>query len=115
MSERDPREAGTAGGHAAWVATRLPPAPEALARCVADTLAAHAEWEALPLAEALVEAAGALCDDVLHGDPSSREGALKLLAADACVTYAFEAAADAPETLVARAKGAERQLARYGE
>lgn len=105
----------TQGAHAAWVATREPAAPKALAGCVQTTLAAHPEWEALELPEALVRAAGVLCEAVLRGEPTSRNGALLLLAADACVTYAFEAAADAPETVVARAQAAQRQLARYGE
>ncbi|MBI1809273.1 MAG: hypothetical protein HYR75_05190 [Gemmatimonadetes bacterium] len=80
-----------------------------------ETFAAHPEWESLERPEALVAAAEALCSAVLHGDPTSRDGALKLLAADACVTYAFEAAAEAPETVVARAVAAERKLARFGE
>lgn len=105
----------THGAHAAWVATREPAAPAALAGCVLETLAAHPEWESLALPEALVRAAGALCESVLRAEPTSRDGALLLLAADACVTYAFEAAADAPETVVERARVAETQLARFGE
>jgi len=103
------------GGHAAWLASRVPVAPPALVRCVQETFAAHPEWEGLDRTAALVEAAGALRDAVLRGAPASRDSALLLLAADACVTYAFEAAADAPATLVARARQAERQLARFDE
>lgn len=105
----------THGAHARWVSTREPSAPPALAGCVLRTLAAHPEWEVLELPEALVRAAGVLCEAVLRGEPTSRNGALLLLAADACVTYAFEAASDAPESVVERARSAQRQLARYGE
>lgn len=105
----------TASAHAAWVATRETAAPPALAGCVLETLAAHPEWEALELPEALVRAAGVLCGAVLRGEPTSRDGALLLLAADACVTYAFEEASAVPERVVARAQAAQRQLARFGE
>jgi hypothetical protein len=48
---------------------------------------------------------------VLVTDTEARESALDLLAADACVTYAFEAAADEPAKLGARAEAAKVKIA----
>jgi hypothetical protein len=44
----------------------------------------------------------------------SRAQALDLLAADALLTYAFEAAADEPQSLVARADDAMLRIAEVG-
>jgi len=96
--------------HAEWIAERSPAAPEALVRCMCDTFRQHPEWDALPRAEALVAAGEALLRQVLEGDASSRASALSLLAADACVTYAFEAAADEPQTIAARAQAAAMRI-----
>jgi hypothetical protein len=98
--------------HARWIASRIPAPPERIAGRVREMLAAHPPWEALPLAEALVSAAETLLDDVLAArEGGARDAALDLLAADACVTWAFEAAADAPGTLGSRAEDAMRRLA----
>jgi hypothetical protein len=48
---------------------------------------------------------------VLAASPMSRSAALSLLTADAFATYAFEAAADDPATLPARAEAAMKLLA----
>lgn len=98
--------------HARWIASRTPPAPERLALRVRRVIEAHPEWESLPVADALVAAAESLLDGALgERAGEAREAALDLLAADACVTWAFEAAADAPSTLGARAEDAMRRLA----
>ena len=58
---------------------------------------------------ALVEAADVLLRSVLdEGEGAPRERALDLLAADACVTWAFEAAWDDPGSLGAHAAAAEQ-------
>jgi hypothetical protein len=64
------------------------------------------------VAEALTQAGETLLRAVLDRPPEqAREGALDLLAADACVTWAFEAAADDPSTLPARAQEAMQRIA----
>ena len=95
----------------AWVASRTPVAHERIAARVREVLAAHPAWESAPVADALLSAADALLANVLKerlGEP--RTAALDLLAADACVTWAFVAAADAPGTLGERAASAMKRF-----
>jgi len=94
-----------------WLDSRYPEAPEALKGRIAQVVAEHPEWNAMPRAEALVEAGEILLEHVLAAAPKDREAALDLLAADACVTYAFEAAADEPAQFTERADRAMRRIA----
>lgn len=55
----------------------------------------------------------ALLAQHLASDTTSRDSALDLLAVDALVTYAFEAAADQPELLVQRAASAMQRVASF--
>jgi hypothetical protein len=72
---------------------------------------AHPEWGSLALPEALLAAGEQLLQQVLSARANRRETAVDLLAADACVTYAFEAAADRPELLVALAEQSMKRIA----
>lgn len=94
-----------------WLDGRQPEAPEALRRRIGALVAEHPEWENIPVAQALLAAGELLLRDVLAAAPKDREAALDLLAADACVTYAFEAAADHPLELTALADGAVQRIA----
>ncbi len=90
---------------AEWIAQAQPEAPERLVARVREVLELNPRAKQLGVAEALLDAADALLVLVLRdGDEPARERALDLLAADACVTWAFEVAADDPETLVERAR-----------
>lgn len=93
-----------------WLDTRQPAAPDALRARLAGLVEAHTEWEALPLPEALLAASERLLRQVLAAPVRQRSTALDLLAADACVTYAFEAASDEPERLVTLADGAVKRI-----
>lgn len=96
-----------------WIARAEPAAPPALAARVIAVLDAHPAWERLSAADALTRAGEALLQVVLghqESDPA-RDVALELLAADACVTWAFEAAAAEPGTLPARAQEAMQRIA----
>lgn len=98
--------------HASWVGAAGSESPGALVARVVEVLAAHPDWESLPTAEALLKAGEELLASVLgHGEGEGREVALDLLAADACVTWAFEAAADEPGTLPERAESAMQRIA----
>lgn len=98
--------------HAAWIRTHASDSPPALVARVEEVLTSHPEWGSLPTADALVAAGEQLLQAVLGaGEQSGREVALDLLAADACVTWAFEAAAEAPGTLPARAEAAMQRIA----
>ena len=96
---------------AEWLASREPEAPHALVERVRELLAAHPEWERLPRVDAFIEASELLLRRVLEGGAIARANALDLLAADACVTWAFEAAADDPANIAAHAERAAARIA----
>ena len=111
-----------------WIDTRKPEAPVELLRHMvrfvnggtadfADGRVDAAEYDSVeqrvtgePLFDVLVGAGVASFGRVLGSGATSRNSALDLLSADAFVTYAFEAAADEPETIAARAVSAMRQV-----
>jgi hypothetical protein len=101
--------------HLSWLNTRRPSSPPALKRRIEELFEGHPEWAAMPAADALLAAGEALLAEVLTAAPRDRRAALSLLAADACVTYAFEAAADAPSQFVARAEQAMKRIAELSE
>jgi hypothetical protein len=98
-----------------WLDARQPEAPEALRRRIAELVAAHPEWETIPRQHALLAASEILMKDVLAAAPKDRKAALDLLAGDACVTYAFEAAADDPGELRALADHAMQRIAKLAD
>jgi hypothetical protein len=98
-----------------WLDARLPEAPEALRVRIAGLVAEHPEWEAMPRQHALLLASEILMREVLAAAPKERQAALDLLAGDACVTYAFEAAADEPASLGALADDAMQRIARLAD
>ncbi len=98
--------------HAEWVRAQGAESPSALVERVLTVLGEHPEWNSVPTAEALLGAGERLLASVLAEEKGEgRDVALDLLAADACVTWAFEAAADAPRTLGARAEAAMLRIA----
>ena len=97
--------------HTAWLTSRTPAAPVDLVECVRALFKEHPEWSALHRADAFIAASEELLRRVLGHSCAARSSALDLLAADACVTYAFEAAADEPGTIAARAEQAMRRIA----
>ena len=66
-------------------------------------------------ADAFLDAADAGMGTLLRGGCLTRESALDLLAIDALVTYAFEAAADEPEQLDDRAVRALARISALAE
>jgi hypothetical protein len=74
-----------------WLEARRPAPPETLRR----HLVAAIDDSPLPLPEQLAEAGRTLLQRVITRPEGGRELALDLLAADALVTYAFEAQAEA--------------------
>lgn len=98
-----------------WLAARTPPPPPSLAERLRQRIL---EYEAtvsvrpdLP-ADAYVDAAEQLLRQLLRDGCMSRESAPDLLAADALVTYAFEAACDEPELIEQRAELAMARISR---
>lgn len=97
----------------AWLEARRPAPPTALADRVRDLVASVPD-EDEPAAACLRAAEQALARLVREGD-AGRAQALDLLAIDALVTYAFEAAADHPDTIGPRAHAAMAALSRVGQ
>ena len=67
------------------------------------------------LDEGALDAALILVDSILSDGDGSRTGAITLLAADALVTYAFEAASEQPDRLEALAAEAMSRIATAAE
>lgn len=103
------RAAGTVGG---WIATVDPRPPAALARRLEALLAPHAARPAAEVSDACLEAGETILDALLTSGSTSRETALDLLAVDALVTYAFQAAADDPRRIEERAAHAMTRIGR---
>ena len=97
-----------------WLAQREPAPPAALHAHLAGLLAHEVERDASEVPALFLGAAERLVGELLRGDCASRESALDLLAADALITYAFEAAAESPRDLVPRAAEAMRRIALLG-
>ncbi len=107
--------APTPGTVAEWLALRSPPAPPALLERMREMLA---EDGGRPVADApqvcLSAGESRLAILLAHG-ATDRTSALDLLAVDALVSYAFEAAADTPETLEQIATDAMTRIAEIPE
>ena len=97
-----------------WLATRRPEPPPQLMRRVRDALGGSAADDARLAVDRCVEAAERVVAQLLREGRTGRESAADLLAADALVTYAFEAAGDDASRLVDRAQSAMVRLARLG-
>jgi hypothetical protein len=88
-----------------WLATRQPVPPERIGAHVA----AAVPGDGAPSPEALARAGASLLRRVAAAPDGGRELALDLLAADALITYAFEAQAEADvDGLIALADRLER-------
>ena len=97
-----------------WLTRREPPPPRTLAVRVRSALGecVHVPMEEAP--ERLVAAAERLLAALLAANATDRRSALDLLAADALMTYAFEAAGEDAAQLARRATAAMAQVARLG-
>jgi hypothetical protein len=96
---------------AKWLDARQPPPPPALRARIDTALGSHLNDDAVDLAELLLTAAERLVRTLLDENATSRGSALDLLAADALVTYAFEAQSDRPAELTRRAAAAMTRIA----
>lgn len=94
-----------------WMARIEPAPPTALHQRMGELLAADADRPVREVAEACLDAGERLLDALLASGSTSRATALDLLAVDALITYAFQAAADDPSRLEARAAHAMARIA----
>lgn len=94
----------------AWLEARRPAPPPALAARLREALLV-AGSDGGDVAERCLDAGERLLAGLLARDCAHRSAALDLLAADALVTYAFEAASEAPERMDELARRAMANLA----
>lgn len=94
-----------------WLAERTPAPPAPLAARLHEALGDHLGDRAMSAYDVALATAEGLLAELLTLDCASRDRALDLLAVDAMVTYAFEAACESPDTLRARATDAMRAIA----
>ena len=94
-----------------WMARLDPVPPPALHRRLCELVATDADRPVGEVPEACLDAGERLLDALLASGSTSRATALDLLAVDALVTYAFQAAADEPARLEERAARAMARIA----
>ncbi len=94
-----------------WMARIDPVPPPALHGRLCELVAPWATLPAQAVPEACLDAGERLLDALLTAGSTSRATALDLLAVDALVTYAFQAAADDPARLEERAARAMARIA----
>lgn len=109
---------GSARSALDWLDARAEPMPPALRERMAQALAALAPpadaSAARGVHDTLLVAGEAMLARLLNHNRTTREAALDLLAADAFVTYAFEAAAEDGGAISERARKAMVQIAALG-
>jgi hypothetical protein len=88
-----------------WLASRNPPPQPRLAARLAAAIPASAESASGELSRSFIASAAAILRETIDSPAAGRNGtaALDLLAADALITYALEAAAEDCETFAERA------------
>jgi hypothetical protein len=95
-----------------WLLARTPVPPPPLAKRVHAALGDRLNERSTHAYDALLGTAESLLGELLALGCAQRDRALDLLAVDALVTYAFEAASESPDTLAERAIGAMSAIAR---
>ena len=98
-----------------WIDSRTPAPPPTLGRRMEPALDAVEASGVARIDEGALDAALTLVGSILCDGDASRGGAVTLLAADALVTYAFEAAAEDPDRLDALAADAMHRIAATAE
>jgi hypothetical protein len=94
-----------------WLSSRTPAPPAPLAARLREVLGARVDDRASSAHETVLSTAESLLADLLSVECTTRDRALDLLTVDALVTYAFEAAAESPAALSARAASAMSAIA----
>ena len=94
-----------------WLHEREPAPPDRLAARIDAVLGERADADKARASAHCLDAAEELLSELAARPSAGRESALDLLTVDALVTYAFEAAADAPASLEATATAAMIRLA----
>jgi len=96
---------------AGWLDARRPVPPPALRERIRLALAESLDGDERHAFDACLSAGERVVASLLRENATSRDTAIDLLAADALVTYAFEAASDQPAELSSRASEAMKRIA----
>ena len=99
---------------AGWLDARRPVPPPDLRGRIDSALAGSLDVGEEHACEACLRAGERVVESLLRENATSRDTALDLLAADALVTYAFEAASDRPAELASLAESAMARIASLG-
>jgi hypothetical protein len=99
---------------ARWLDARRPVPPPALRARIDLALGDSLESDERDACEACLRAGERVVESLLRDNATTRESAIDLLAADALVTYAFEAASDRPAELSSLAADAMSRIAALG-
>jgi uncharacterized membrane protein len=94
-----------------WLAARTPPPPAPLRAWIEAALGDGLRDDAAQAPERCLAAAEGILAELVAREDARRESALSLLAADALVTYAFEAASGEAARLDVRTRDAMARLA----
>jgi hypothetical protein len=94
-----------------WLRERVPRPPARLTTSIEAALGDRVTAPDDATGAVCLDAAESLLRDLLARASAGRESALDLLTVDALITYAFEAAAENPDTFDARARRAAWRLA----
>jgi hypothetical protein len=97
-----------------WLTARAPRPPAALRSRIDAVLGESLALDASETSDVCLRAGEGLVEALLRTNSTTRESALDLLTADALVTYAFEAASEAPADLAARAASAMTRIVALG-
>jgi hypothetical protein len=98
-----------------WLDARRPVPPPALRARIDTALGSSLDAGEEAALEACLSAGERVVASLLRSNATSRDTAIDLLAADALVTYAFEAASDRPAEIAVRAADAMARIAALGQ
>jgi hypothetical protein len=99
---------------ARWLDARRPVPPPALRARIDEALGDSLGMDEREACEACLGAGERVVEALLRDNATSRDSAIDLLAADALVTYAFEAASGRPAELTRLAEQAMARIAAIG-
>lgn len=97
-----------------WLAGLQPPPPAALADRLTEILREHAHHPASAVPEVCLQKGEQMLAELMESGSTDRATALTLLAVDALVTYAFDAASGDPAHIEERAANAMKRIAALG-
>lgn len=98
-----------------WLAGLQPPPPAALAERLTELLKADLQRPAAHVPEVCLQKGEQMLSELVRSGSTERDTALTLLAVDALVTYAFDAASGDPVHIEERAANAMKRIALLAE